>query len=483
MTRWHPRAAFAANLALAALILPATVMGTTIAHAADVKPRVVNGREPTPVELGALVYVQARGFACSGTLVSPTHVITAGHCVSDSAGRPFSPASVRVGWSPTPERPYAVYTAASVNLNGYSGSPDYANDIAVVELQAPVAGATPMAVAPEGLSVELLASGARVQSAGYGATSPNGPASNRSYVGDLQAVPDSVCGPGDRTYRIGNVTFSSPSVHGFNVDTSTSVCAIGTVPGTDLIVDTCQGDSGGPLFAPTAGSLRLVGVVSVGIGCAGYDGSEKLDPPIPAVYTRTSAFIPWLKSLGIPIEQKDVLLAPIIREVTPGASSLAIDVEVRGSAPADEVRVRVTGGGTTSTCLASPPSDTCSVTGLTPGKVYRVTARAISGKQQSPPSATHVVYIRPPVYPERPRIRKSWFAGDRWRVHVRGGGEDASTTTVVACRATATGTEVVSPVVNGRAYLTLSTGLVFACLAISTNEHGSSRSHRHWIAT
>jgi hypothetical protein len=49
--------------------------------------------------------------------------------------------------------------------------------------------------------------------------------------------------------------------------------------------DSCQGDSGGPLYT-TNGGLKLVGIVSWGVGCA--------DPSYPGIYTRLSAFTNWV---------------------------------------------------------------------------------------------------------------------------------------------------------------------------------------------
>ena len=50
--------------------------------------------------------------------------------------------------------------------------------------------------------------------------------------------------------------------------------------------DGCQGDSGGPLAIEENGNWYLVGVTSFGRGCG--------DPDFPGVWTRVSAFIPWI---------------------------------------------------------------------------------------------------------------------------------------------------------------------------------------------
>ena len=48
-----------------------------------------------------------------------------------------------------------------------------------------------------------------------------------------------------------------------------------------------QGDSGGPLMCEYQGRWHLTGIVSAGFECG--------NPVIPAIYTRVSRYIEWIK--------------------------------------------------------------------------------------------------------------------------------------------------------------------------------------------
>jgi hypothetical protein len=340
-----------------------------------------------------------------------------------------------------------------------------------------------MTVASPRDSRTLLAPGAPVRAAGYGATSSTGGASTRSFVGDVVAVPDAACGPGKGKYSIGSVTFTSPSVYGLDVDTRTAVCAIGAMPGGNGIIDTCQGDSGGPLFAESASGLRLLGVVSVGVGCAGFDDGERLETPVPGVYTRTAAFVEWLVLLGIPISDPAELQPPRILEVASRGVSVEVRVEVLSTAAIEGVRVRAASPDDARTCFIPAPKDSCTIAGLTPGGTYRISATAVAGGLSSRPSAYREITLPDVAKPAKPAITKAWFAGERWRVQVDRGGEPETTLTTVRCRANSSTTQEDGSVRRNRAYLALETDSVFTCRAISSNEYAKSHSRPFRITT
>jgi secreted trypsin-like serine protease len=190
---------------------------------------------------------------CGGTLVSPTKVVTAAHCM---VGETTS--SVRV-------------VGGRTYLNGTNGTvarvskiwihPNYTSatrgeDVAVLTLSTSMPYATAKYVSSTDTSVYTAGTTARVL--GWGTTSQNGSSSNQLRTATVPIVSDTSC----------------RGSYGSDFVASEMVCAGYSSGG----VDTCQGDSGGPLLV---GGV-LAGITSWGEGCAqaGY----------PGVYTRLTTF-------------------------------------------------------------------------------------------------------------------------------------------------------------------------------------------------
>lgn len=443
------------------------------ASAAEASPRVVNGREPAPEEVSALVYVRAGGSICSGTLVDARHVITAGHCAAASGSTAKSPASFTVGWSPTGALPPTMWAGVSqVALHPDYDDRTYVNDIAVLNLASPLVGAPTMPLATAAQARTALAAGETVQAAGFGYTSVRGPLSDRALVADVTIIPNRVCGDATLTYRIGDVSF-----YGLDVDTSTAVCAIGVQPTGTLIIDTCQGDSGGPLFSGTPTGPRLLGLVSVGVGCAGFDlvdgRMEELAEKTPGVYTRITPYLPWLAELGV----RSAPLAPTITATPADADSIRVTFAPGDASDVITYRATATGAdGEITQCTTLATTPTCTITGLVAGARYSIVGYALGTEAESSASqAITAVAGVPSARPSKPRIdsTKTTPSG-RLAVTVSRVDPAGWTSTVVIC--TAGERTYRADVAAGKAVLALRAGAAYRCYAKSTNDLGGVRS-------
>jgi secreted trypsin-like serine protease len=200
---------------------------------------------------------------CTGSLVAPTWVITAGHCTAIT-GAFGAPLAVTL-----PPSAYTV-TLGTINADGSGGEahsvksvhvdPDYAvtngtgSDVSLLELSTP-SSVEPIQIAAPGEQA-IWAPGALLTIAGFGTTSESDstlPA--KLQVAQVPRVADRECANeySDTTPVVGNA-----------FDPQTALCAGYPKGGKD----TCEGDSGGPLLAPLGTGFRLVGATSYGEGCA-----------------------------------------------------------------------------------------------------------------------------------------------------------------------------------------------------------------------
>jgi trypsin len=247
-------------------VIAVALLGLTAAPSSAV----VGGGNASPGEYPSVAEVTFGPFLCTGTLIAPDWVLSAGHCGSVTGAAVASPAS----WPPQ---------LINVRIGGVSQNdgeqrsasrvvvhPDYlatsGYDISLIQLsQSSTMAPTQVAGAGER---SLWTAGTLETIVGWGATEEGGDVPDNLQEARVPITTDAYCAGAYSDF-----------------DPATMVCA-GFPQGG---VDTCQGDSGGPMFGRTsAGALRVVGTTSFGEGCA--------RPGKPGVYGRVGdqTLRPWI---------------------------------------------------------------------------------------------------------------------------------------------------------------------------------------------
>jgi len=207
-------------------------------------------------------YGSARsGQFCGGTLIAPTKVLTAAHCMHDENGRPTERADLtviqgRTDLRTTKGREVAV---SSTHVNPGFDPATIDGDWAVLTLESPLdTGSAP--IVEQG--ADVYAPGTASTVVGWGDTTGRGDYSPILRQVSVPFVSDAACANAYPGGRLGEY------------DAASMVCAGERKGGKDA----CSADSGGPLLV----GGKVAGIVSWGDGCA--------LPRKPGVYTRVAAF-------------------------------------------------------------------------------------------------------------------------------------------------------------------------------------------------
>lgn len=306
---------------LALLLLPTAAVGVGApAHAAGPPPAIANGQDVVPGRYGFAVKLTMTGIpelgggrrdsSCTGALIAPRWVITAGHCFKNAKGTHVS-------------RPVARLTtviAGRTDLTGTDGqsakviavrqSPT--TDVALAKLDKPITE-----VAPATLNRKPPRIGAVVRLAGYGRTVDDDPSSvvthlqtgqfkitslSRGYVGMTGKAPRATTSPcsqdsggpyftqqGDDAAVLVSVVSHGPSCPHAKVDLSGRVDTIigwitGIVGKVAPATTTPTTTAGRPSSAPA-------GKPGAPAGRALISGDQRDDASATAVRTALAAFV------------------------------------------------------------------------------------------------------------------------------------------------------------------------------------------------
>ena len=257
------------GLIAAAMTVALSVFSVNVSlRAADAGNRVINGTNvptsqyPTVGEVGDST--DATFFGCTGTLISPTHVLTAGHCLTNTKG------ALTVGQTGGRFRLNGVvYNTVHIFVHpswkgGNNGDAEGEFDAIVMELDKPVPNVT-----PSPLYRQVPTVGQLLTIVGYGEQGTGTKGSDGTI-------------PASGTVNFGTTTLDivTPTYLKWNFENKQPVES-----------NTAPGDSGGPQFITVNGVLTVASITNGGsLDSAGY-GDVSYN-------TRVDAIAAWIDQVS-----------------------------------------------------------------------------------------------------------------------------------------------------------------------------------------
>lgn len=241
------------------LLVAATLLVPTLAHAQSVAPVIGGATSPTGKWPDCLAVLFGGQQECTGVLIAPTLALTAGHCADPSLDQ------VLIGANRL-SQPSQGETIDVMKQIEYPNSQS-SIDITLLVLATP-AKTAPRTIA-SGWARSDIANGAQVAIVGWGSTD-----ANASQYPDAQ--------------QEAMTTITDPDCHSNN-GCNQAARPAGELEAGGMGVDTCPGDSGGPLYLVTSYGTFLAGTTS-----RSFDNAQSYCKD-GGIYERPDKIMDWIE--------------------------------------------------------------------------------------------------------------------------------------------------------------------------------------------